>query len=122
MNNTWGIYLESSNNEISYNNFLMNVKNAGAFECSNTWNRNFWNRPRLLPVIIWSYNPPRILPSSLDIDWRPAKEPNDINGVKSHRATQEVTMPRNRAINGFFLKFLEQFPILRLLLQRLGLQ
>jgi hypothetical protein len=27
-----------------------------------------------------------------------------------------VTMPRNRAINGFFLRFLEQFPILQKIL------
>jgi hypothetical protein len=28
----------------------------------------------------------------------------------------EVTMPKNRAINGFFLRFLEQFPILQKIL------
>jgi len=54
--NNRGIYLDgSSNNEISSNNFIMNLKKAGAFECSNTWKRNYWNRPRLLPkpIITW---------------------------------------------------------------------
>jgi parallel beta-helix repeat protein len=53
--NNMGIYLKSSNNEISSNNFIMNLKKARAFECSNTWERNYWNRPRLLPkpIITW---------------------------------------------------------------------
>ena len=50
----------------------------------------------------------------------------DTYGVESDWATLEVTMPRNRAITSPFLNFLQNhpnlFPILRLLLQRLGLQ
>jgi len=50
----------------------------------------------------------------------------DTYGVESDWATLEVTMPRNRAVNTPFLKFLQNhlhmFPILRLLIQRLGLQ
>ncbi|MCK4365273.1 MAG: PQQ-binding-like beta-propeller repeat protein, partial [Thermoplasmatales archaeon] len=50
----------------------------------------------------------------------------DTYGVESDWATLEVTMPRNRAINTPFLNFLQNrphmFPILQLLLQRLGLQ
>jgi hypothetical protein len=45
----------------------------------------------------------------------------DVFGLVGPEATLTVTMPRNRAINGFFLRFLEQFPILQkilLLLQR----
>jgi hypothetical protein len=38
------------------------------------------------------------------------------DGLESDWATLTVTMPRNRAINGFFLRFLEQFPILRKML------
>jgi nitroreductase len=44
----------------------------------------------------------------------------DVFGAESPWGELKVTMPRNRAINGFFLRFLEQFPILQkiLLLQR----
>jgi hypothetical protein len=37
----------------------------------------------------------------------------DIYGAESDWAELTVSMPRNRAINGFFLRFLEQFPILQ---------
>jgi len=47
----------------------------------------------------------------------------DTYGLVGPEGTLEVTMPRNKATyNLLFLRFLEQFPILRLLLQRLGLQ
>jgi hypothetical protein len=43
----------------------------------------------------------------------------DVTGAKSPEGTLTVTMPRNRAVhNSLFLRFLEHFPILRLLLQR----
>jgi len=49
----------------------------------------------------------------------------DIYGLESDWGELEVIMPRNRAINTPFLHFLQNhpnmFPILRLLLQRLGL-
>jgi len=49
------LLLISSQNEIISNNFILNFKNAGGFESTNTWDQNYWNRPRLLPVpiIIW---------------------------------------------------------------------
>jgi hypothetical protein len=43
----------------------------------------------------------------------------DTNGLIGPWGTLMVTMPRNRAINGFFLRFLEQFPMLREVLLRL---
>ncbi|MCK4365895.1 MAG: Zn-dependent exopeptidase M28, partial [Thermoplasmatales archaeon] len=50
----------------------------------------------------------------------------DIYGAESDWGTLSVTMPRNRAITSPFLNFLQNhpnlFPILRLLMQRLGLQ
>jgi len=51
----------------------------------------------------------------------------DTYGVESDWATLDVTMPRNRTmVNSLFLRLLERFtnlfPILQLLLQRLGLQ
>jgi len=42
----------------------------------------------------------------------------DEYGLVGPEGTLTVTMPRSRAINGFFLRFLEQFPLLQLLLQR----
>jgi len=89
--NTRGIYLDdSSNNEISSNNFIMNLKKAGAFECSNTWERNYWNRPRLNPKpiitwrIYWIIEPsewraglPLFYPTA-EFDYNPAQKPYDI--------------------------------------------
>jgi len=50
----------------------------------------------------------------------------DTYGAESDWGTLSVTMPRNKIVNRPFLNFLENhpfpFPILRLLLQRLGLQ
>jgi outer membrane protein assembly factor BamB len=43
----------------------------------------------------------------------------DTFGAEGPEAELTVTMPRNRAINGFFLRLLEKFPILQTLLQRL---
>ncbi|MCK5635984.1 MAG: PKD domain-containing protein, partial [Thermoplasmatales archaeon] len=52
-----------------------------------------------------------------------AKDTNDLIGLWG---TLTVTMPRNRATQRPFLSFLQQhlnlFPILQMLLQRLGLQ
>ena len=54
--NKIGIYLESESNfnEITYNNFRKNLIQATFNGCStNTWNNNYWNRPRFLskPII-----------------------------------------------------------------------
>jgi len=50
------LFLVSSENEILSNNFILNIKNAGGFLSSDTWNHNFWNRPILhaKPIIMWS--------------------------------------------------------------------
>ena len=50
----------------------------------------------------------------------------DIHDAESDWTTLTVTLPRNKAINTPFQSFLQKhpnlFPIIRLLLQRLGLQ
>ena len=77
-----GLVLEqSSNNEISYNNFLQNAMQASFLNCSSTkWYKNYWNRPRLLPKLIFGRK--TIMGFQFfpwfNIDWRPAKEPYDI--------------------------------------------
>jgi len=77
--------VNSSCNNISYNNFrysyfLLRLKGIFSIDSDNKWIGNFWNRPRLLPVLIWGYITinPYIIRSSLDFDWHPAKQPNNI--------------------------------------------
>ncbi len=77
-------FINSSCNNISCNNFkyshyLRRYKGIFSFDSDNKWNGNFWNRPRLLPVLIWGFKiTPLRMRRSLDIDWRPAREPYDI--------------------------------------------
>ena len=123
-------FIMSSCNSISYNNFKYHYRslnrNILSTKSDNTWIGNYWNRPRLLPVLIWNFKRTNLrylpyLPTSPDVDWWPAKQPNDINGVKSHWSTLGRTISGNRfKINNMSLNFLEQFPILQkvLLLQR----
>jgi len=83
----WQHAMLSRNNTIIKNNFLSN--NPQAF-CgggwSNTWNENYWNRPRQLPKLIYGFvfvgfigfeNIPIVIPW-FNVDWNPAKEPYDI--------------------------------------------
>jgi len=79
--NKQGVYLVSStNNTILHNNFLRNKRHALFENCTNTWDQNYWGRPRILPKLIvglrssqnkWS------LPL-FDIDWHPVQEPYDV--------------------------------------------
>ena len=81
-NNTWkGIFLTDSNdNSIINNNFKDNKFNA-FFKNSyhNTWENNFWNRPRLLPKPILGTRT-MVYRSILwiNFDWHPARKPYDI--------------------------------------------
>ncbi len=116
-------------NNIKYNNFkYVNRRlNIVSLDSDNNWIGNFWNRPRILPVFIWSFNPPRILPTSLDIDWRPAKKQIDINSVEIHRGTQEINIltPKIHIKNAYwdlFTHFINLFPILKTQLYRLGIK
>ena len=59
-------------NVIKRNNFDSNGINVNSYFSSlNTWNGNYWDRPRLFPKPILEF--PRI-----NFDWYPAKEPYDI--------------------------------------------
>jgi len=77
-----GIWLyNSSYNIISQNNFLQNARDAYFTEStSNNWNGNYWNRPKLLPKLIFgqTINFPRI---RINFDWSPAQEPYEIPEV-----------------------------------------
>jgi parallel beta-helix repeat protein len=76
--NTQGIYFVSStNNTVLKNNFLRNKRHALFENCTNSWNLNYWGRPRILPKLIFGIrNRQNELPlSSLDIDWHPALKP-----------------------------------------------
>jgi parallel beta-helix repeat protein len=65
------IYI-SNLNIIKQNNFGNNFRNVHSIYCSlNTFDNNFWNRPRIFPKIIIEL--PRI-----NIDWNPAQNPFTI--------------------------------------------
>jgi len=50
-------------------------------DADNTWQRNYWMRPRILPKIILgaksSSAPSKLSQISLDVDWRPTLKPNN---------------------------------------------
>jgi hypothetical protein len=84
----YGIFMDHSYlNKIEHNNFIRNVFNAhfdGYYldeNRTNYWNGNFWNRPRIVPKIIfgtlWTYGPFQ-WEFDLEIDRRPAFFPNKI--------------------------------------------
>jgi parallel beta-helix repeat protein len=110
--NDFGISLsQSSNNTILKNNFLNNKLQAFFNNCTNTWKQNYWNRPRILPKLIFGVKqtPPPWIPCLPDIDWRPALKPYDIT------TTQECNIDDLlRVIDN---PFLERFSLLNLLLQ-----
>jgi len=84
LKNIKGIYLISStNNTILKNNFLRNKQHALFENCTNTWNRNYWDRSRILPKLIFGI---KIIQNNrkipiLNIDWRPAKEPYYVSDL-----------------------------------------
>jgi parallel beta-helix repeat protein len=72
----------STNNTVLKNNFLRNIRHALFENCTNSWNQNYWGRPRILPKLIFGI---RILQNKWtlppsDIDWHPALRPYDIGG------------------------------------------
>ena len=85
-NEVANIGLESSSNNIfSSNNFKYSHRSENIFtiDSDNKWYGNFWDRSRILPVIIWGFKIIRFfkftfLIPSVDIDWNPASEPYDI--------------------------------------------
>ena len=121
------LFVNSSCNEITYNNFKYKFRdginhNIMSTESNNKWFRNFWNRPRLLPLLIWNFEFHKvkyfpIFPTSPDIDWRPAIKPNEIDGADSDY-TEPIVLDNNIKIsyNSFFNMFLDSFPMLERLL------
>ena len=89
-NDMLNVVLQSSNNNLfSENNFIFNHtillyrvrKNIFSIDSDNKWEGNYWNRARLLPVLIWGTKIIKIIYRNipwLDIDWHPAQEPYDI--------------------------------------------
>ncbi len=82
--NFMGVYLDkSSRNKITSNNFQNNKRSASFIRnFNNHWDKNYWNSPRKYPYLIWG----RVgfflfLIPWFNIDWHPAKEPYDIEGI-----------------------------------------
>jgi parallel beta-helix repeat protein len=95
-NNNGGVAVVTTNgDQILQNNFIGNKKfNAVSSQqylyknllCKfffhtqiirNEWNENYWDRPRMLPHVIFG-----VFKLTFCIDWHPAQEPYDISGVK----------------------------------------
>jgi len=87
-NNLYGVKLEwTSDNNISFNNFINNDRNA-CFHVFyshryNNWNSNYWDRPLLLPKLIFgkiSWKRSEFYIPWINFDRNPAKQPYDIGG------------------------------------------
>jgi parallel beta-helix repeat protein len=78
--NEEGIKLDdSSNNTFQNNNCLRNTRHVLFVNCNNIWNQNYWDRPRILPKLIFgkiSIGPIEI--PWFNIDWDPAFIPYNI--------------------------------------------
>ncbi len=77
------LLLRSYINEISFNNFIDNSKQASFLNCINTWHDNYWSNKGVLPfVFIFGVFQANIFPA-LKVPWaqfdlRPAGSPNQI--------------------------------------------
>ena len=84
--NTLGVRLDGEN-EITCNNFYWNGRKALTNSARNEWNKNYWNRPRILPYPIvgkvgrlHTFFFDFYLVPWIQFDWHPAAEPYDIDG------------------------------------------
>jgi len=75
-----GIYiLYSSRTIITENNIIDNNQQAKFVNAGdNSWNHNYWNRPRLLPKIIFGVKGYKAGQLDINFDWRHALKPFDI--------------------------------------------
>jgi parallel beta-helix repeat protein len=79
-NNDFGVDLGESYTNIFYkNNFINKYRQVVFYNCKNIWLQNYWNRPRILPKLIFG----KILLDSkeipcINIDWFPARKPYEI--------------------------------------------
>lgn len=67
---------ESSDNEILNNIFKKNIVSALFFDCKkNIWDNNYWDRPRILPKMIFGYRTIGEIPIPwINIDKNPSKD------------------------------------------------
>jgi parallel beta-helix repeat protein len=76
--NRQGIYVVLSTNNTIYRNNLWGNKRHALFEnCTNSWNQNYWGRPRVLPKPIFGIKMIQnewVVPL-IDIDWHPVFRP-----------------------------------------------
>jgi parallel beta-helix repeat protein len=75
---------ESKSNNFSSNNFIHNVRDAVSSTKQNTWQGNYWERPRGLPKPIFGYllvKPIIRFFLTIQFDWHPAQKPYDIPGM-----------------------------------------
>ena len=85
-NNSYGVKIRwGSHNNISFNNFLNNdrdaIFNVFFVERLNNWSSNYWGRSRVFPKPIFgklSFSNSKFYIPWLTFDWNPAKEPYDI--------------------------------------------
>jgi parallel beta-helix repeat protein len=78
----------SFDNRIVQNNFIENGNDANfqftmdKIPCNNSWDKNFWDRGRILPKpihgVIGGRTPYFFLPCIVGFDWHPALKPYDI--------------------------------------------
>jgi parallel beta-helix repeat protein len=79
-NGELGIILEEgSNDNTLYNNNFINQSYPAYFRqsYSNTWRQNYWNRPKILPKIIFGTTVAMI--PWMNFDWHPLLKPHNIN-------------------------------------------
>jgi len=75
------IILHSYGNIISKNNFIDNEKNAFFISKNfqgNIWLKNYWNRLRILPKLIFGLISKNVYFPWVQFDWRPSLKPYDI--------------------------------------------
>ena len=76
-----GVYLENSeNNMIGLNNFIDNERHAKFYKCErNFFSQNYWDKSRIIPKFIFGRAGNFGLIPWVNIDFMPAKTPNDIH-------------------------------------------
>lgn len=97
--------LNSSHNLFKRNDFYGPQFRFGGplilfIDADNTWQRNYWMRPRILPKIILgvrsSSSPSKVSQISLDVDWRPTLKRNNPKPEWVHsemQIRQEMSYP-----------------------------
>jgi parallel beta-helix repeat protein len=86
IDNSEGLNLDGNLHTVSYNNFINNNRDAYFYilwNYKNSWYKNYWNKPRVLPKIIFGkcIIPFIMVPLPIPwfkINWRPAFLPNKI--------------------------------------------